>query len=726
MLPLTPTKLGRYEIVDEIGKGAMGVVYLARDPLIGRLVALKTFRIGYSVKDQELEQFRVRFMREAQSAGILTHPNIVTIHDVVEGSEDGLAFIAMEYVRGTNLKLLLQDDKPLSLGFVADTIAQIGDALDYAHSNRVVHRDVKPANILITSDNKVKITDFGIARLDSSNLTQEGQLLGTPNYMAPEQIQGKEVDHRADLFSLGVVLYEMLTRHKPFQGENLTVVSHRIVYDHFTPPRDYVHQLPTGIEKILARALEKDPARRYQRAREMMDDLRRLVETVGSGDSLNETQILSSTMALPSSAAPLVPPPPAPPQAAKPSLLGRLRKPAPAPASMPDPGTGTQGSPVAPVFPAPSPVLPAILPAVPLPVAVASEEPPGPAVEEPPDPAVDLDVDLAVDLADTAEIPFPVLPPPPPSRPGLSMRWLLVGGGSAALALVLLYAGVLLWRGWSKPAPPPAAPAPVVAVQQGPTPEEKRVQIAALFDRANALMRKADFPAAIALYRQAEQIDPTREDLRKMREAAERLSQEVEGQQAIEANIRTARQLLTDKKYEQAANLARLTLSIDPKNVNAARVLAQAEQATRRAKRTGPAVPQGAARSGEEVASTTPVSSEAPPVASEPAPAEAANATVRVHFQSELEAVLIVSVNDREIARKEFARGGLFGRRKQEDFNFSATRELPRGDARVRVHVTPNGKKGEVKNFPVNLRGGSSHNLEIYLDKSGALTAQFN
>ncbi|HEX3553557.1 MAG TPA: serine/threonine-protein kinase, partial [Thermoanaerobaculia bacterium] len=223
MLPLTPTKLGRYEIADEIGKGAMGVVYLARDPLIGRLVALKTFRIGYSVRDSEMEQFRIRFMREAQSAGILTHPNIVTIHDVVESSEEGMAFIAMEYVRGTNLKLLLQGDQSLPLSFVLETIAQVGDALDYAHSNRVVHRDVKPANILITTDNKVKITDFGIARLDSSNLTQEGQLLGTPNYMAPEQIQGREVDHRADLFSLGVVLYEMLTRHKPFQGENLTV-----------------------------------------------------------------------------------------------------------------------------------------------------------------------------------------------------------------------------------------------------------------------------------------------------------------------------------------------------------------------------------------------------------------------------------------------------------------------------------------------------------------------
>ncbi|HEY8020817.1 MAG TPA: serine/threonine-protein kinase [Thermoanaerobaculia bacterium] len=288
----TPAKLGRYEILDEIGKGAMGVVYLAKDPLIGRLVALKTFRIGYSVKDSEMEQFRARFRREAQSAGILSHPNIVTIHDVVEESDEGVAFIAMEYVRGTNLKVLLQRDTPLELAFVAGLIDQVADALDYAHSRGVVHRDVKPANIIITADDRVKITDFGIARLDTSNLTQEGQLLGTPNYMSPEQILGKDVDHRADLFSLGVVLYEMLTRHKPFQGENLTVVSHRIVYDRFTPPAEYVRDLPPGVEHILVRALDKDPARRYQQAHDMAADLRRLATVRAAGEAMNETQSL--------------------------------------------------------------------------------------------------------------------------------------------------------------------------------------------------------------------------------------------------------------------------------------------------------------------------------------------------------------------------------------------------------------------------------------------------
>jgi predicted Ser/Thr protein kinase len=316
MLPLSsPTKLGRYEIVDEIGKGAMGVVYLARDPLIGRLVALKTFRIGLSVKDAELEQFRARFIREAQSAGILSHPNIVTIHDVVERGDDGMAFIAMEYVRGTNLKVVLQASQRPTLSYVAEILGQVAAGLDYAHSCKVIHRDIKPANILITADNRAKITDFGIARLDTSNLTQEGQLLGTPNYMSPEQILGRDVDSRADIFSLGVVLYEMVTRHKPFQGDNLTMVSHRIVYDHFTPPREYVDDLPPGTEQILAKALEKDPGRRYQRAHDMAEDLRKVVGSVAARDVLNETQSLSSTAMLPRSPLPQISP-------VRPALVG--------------------------------------------------------------------------------------------------------------------------------------------------------------------------------------------------------------------------------------------------------------------------------------------------------------------------------------------------------------------------------------------------------------------
>ena len=270
---MTIEKLGRYEILGELGKGAMGQVFLARDPLIGRELALKTFRVGLSAQDQELEQFRVRFLREAQSAGILNHPNIVTIHDVVV-EQGGDFFIAMEYVKGEDLKHLIQRQGRLDLRFVLDVIAQIADGLDYAHGKGVVHRDIKPANIILTKEKQAKITDFGIARVDASNLTTEGQLLGTPNYMSPEQIQGQPVDHRADLWALGVMLYEMVTGKKPFLGENLTQVTHKIVFDPFPDPKKAVPNLPGNLEKILAQALGKKPDDRYQKGSDLARDLR--------------------------------------------------------------------------------------------------------------------------------------------------------------------------------------------------------------------------------------------------------------------------------------------------------------------------------------------------------------------------------------------------------------------------------------------------------------------
>src|SRR6185295_3541652 len=195
--------------------------------------------------------------------------------------------------------------------FVADVIAQIAAALDYAHEHGVVHRDVKPANVILTVDGKVKITDFGIARIDSSNLTQEGQLLGTPNYMAPEQVMGKDVDHRADLFSLGVVVYEMLTGHKPFQGENLTQVSHRIVYEPFTPPEKFVRDLPPALRAVLVKALEKSPDDRYSTASDLARDLASAVagRNRSAHRDLNETQSVDAfppPMLLPD--LPLLPP----------------------------------------------------------------------------------------------------------------------------------------------------------------------------------------------------------------------------------------------------------------------------------------------------------------------------------------------------------------------------------------------------------------------------------
>jgi serine/threonine-protein kinase len=270
-------KLGRYNIIRELGKGAMGIVYLARDPMIGRLVALKTLRApeaGESVLD--LREFHDRFLREAQAAGNLSHPNIVTLHDIGEDPDEKLSFIAMEFVQGKTLKARLAETQPFLPSEVVDIATQIAEALDYAHRKGIVHRDIKPANVILTEEGLVKIADFGIARILSSSLTTEGRFMGTPKYMSPEQIRGSPVDGRSDLFSLGMLLYEMLTRRTPFPGDNMTTISYKIAHSDFSPPSSIVAELPAEFDRIVTRALAKEPWNRYQRGKEMSADLRQL------------------------------------------------------------------------------------------------------------------------------------------------------------------------------------------------------------------------------------------------------------------------------------------------------------------------------------------------------------------------------------------------------------------------------------------------------------------
>jgi predicted Ser/Thr protein kinase/tetratricopeptide (TPR) repeat protein len=275
-------KLGRYEVVRELGKGAMGVVYLAKDPLIGRLVALKTIRAAMHADDDETKEFQQRFIREAQAAGILNHPSIVTVHDIGQDDTSGVSFIAMEYVEGYNLKEVLNQGRTLSFEQIADIVAQVAEALDFAHAKGIVHRDVKPANIILVDGTRAKITDFGIAKIASgaANLTTTGQFLGTPNYMAPEQVKGAPVDGRTDIFALGICLYECLTRRKPFGGDSLTSISYKIVHEPFPPLFDINPQIPEVFEELVAHCLAKDPAKRYQRAR----DLGLALRAVARGD----------------------------------------------------------------------------------------------------------------------------------------------------------------------------------------------------------------------------------------------------------------------------------------------------------------------------------------------------------------------------------------------------------------------------------------------------------
>ena len=269
-------KLGRYEVVRELGKGAMGVVYLAKDPLIGRLVALKTIRVAAHADDDEAKEFQQRFIREAQAAGILNHPAIVTVHDIGQDDISGVSFIAMEFVEGHNLKEVLAQGRNLTFEQIGDIVAQVAEALDFAHAKGIVHRDVKPANIILIEGNRAKITDFGIAKIASggANLTSTGQFLGTPNYMAPEQIKGAPVDGRTDIFALGICLYECLTRRKPFGGDSLTSISYKIVHEPFPSLHEINPQIPEAFEEIVSHCLAKDPTKRYQRARDLAIALR--------------------------------------------------------------------------------------------------------------------------------------------------------------------------------------------------------------------------------------------------------------------------------------------------------------------------------------------------------------------------------------------------------------------------------------------------------------------
>ncbi len=271
-------QFGRYEVIRPLGRGATGVVYLARDPQLERAVALKTvwWPDHHGVDEEARGELRARFLREARAAAQFVHPNIVTVFDV--GEEADVTFIAMEYVAGRTLAAHLAEEGPPPPRQAARLAAAVADALAYAHATGVVHRDIKPANLLVAADGTVKVADFGIAKVANSTLTQEAAVLGTPAYMAPEQIAGQPVDARADLFALGVVLFEMLAGRRPFEGSDLTTLAYQVVHVPHPPLASLRPGLPPAFERVCARALAKEPAARYGTAAEMAADLRALAD----------------------------------------------------------------------------------------------------------------------------------------------------------------------------------------------------------------------------------------------------------------------------------------------------------------------------------------------------------------------------------------------------------------------------------------------------------------
>ena len=268
----TLIKAGRYDLREELGRGAMGVVFHGFDPVIGRDVAVKTLRLSEAGTGLSREELVGRFQTEARAAGLLAHPNIVVIFDA--GEEDGLFYITMEFVEGRSLQSVIDARQPFPVPRVMKLMEQVCSALDFAHQHNVVHRDIKPANLMLTADDVVKITDFGTAKILQFGTAQTAHVMGTPSYMSPEQVKGKPVDGRSDIFSLGVILYELMTGEKPFPGQNITTVIYKIINEEPIPPRSLDSSIHPGLSAVITRALAKDPAERFQSCHELMNALK--------------------------------------------------------------------------------------------------------------------------------------------------------------------------------------------------------------------------------------------------------------------------------------------------------------------------------------------------------------------------------------------------------------------------------------------------------------------
>jgi len=457
-------QIGRYKVLSELGRGAMGIVYQAQDPTIGRLVAIKTIRLGELTHPEEREQLRSRLFREAQSAGSLSHPGIVTIYDIAE--EKDLAYISMEFVEGQTLERILNTGAIADAKYLVSVATQTALALDYAHSKGIVHRDIKPGNIMVNAEGMVKITDFGIARIASSKFTHTGTVMGTPSYMSPEQVRGAAVDGRSDMFSLGVVLYEMLTGQKPFTGESITTIIFKIVSENPIPAKEINPSVGTKMNAVVMRALAKEPAERYQACREFAEAIqaaaaqtanltptvRRMASMFAATES-SDPALLTVPQQKAAGPAPAVDPsppartqqspPPTPPQAAPPPAAKAPPTPRP-PSPADDAPTVLERK------------LPPLVPPVP-----AAKAPTPPRAPQPPPPSP---------VAQPAAPEFePELPRPAPSTGKPSSKpWLPVAAG------VLLAVAAGAWwitrgPGVSEPAPT-QTPAPVEKPASAPSP----------------------------------------------------------------------------------------------------------------------------------------------------------------------------------------------------------------------------------------------------------------
>ncbi|HUR79343.1 MAG TPA: protein kinase [Thermoanaerobaculia bacterium] len=691
-------KLGRYEVVRELGKGAMGVVYLAKDPLIGRLVALKTIRIAAHADDDETKEFQQRFIREAQAAGILNHPAIVTVHDIGQDDGSGVSFIAMEYVEGQNLKEVLNQGRALSFEQIGDIIAQVAEALDFAHAKGIVHRDVKPANIILVDGTRAKITDFGIAKIASgaANLTTTGQFLGTPNYMAPEQVKGAPVDGRTDIFALGICLYECLTRRKPFGGDSLTSISYKIVHEPFAPLGEINPQIPEGFEDVVAHCLAKDPSKRYQRARDLGNALRAVIR--GDKPMRPTEPMLADETMVTRDRGPLVIPQPTVevpfPQAMDASPVPGASSTRPASASAAAvaqaPMAKTEVVPIPTMAPPPPPRPPASAPTVATPM--------------PKMPAVPVSQQLRRTLTNVRALPLWKRHIPP------AIFFAIV----ALLAIVLL-AGVVLLK-----------------MQQPPIPNiDRTAEARHLHERDLRLLgeqqlREGRVTDAYATYSELQRLAPKSPFVANVMQKlnAIRTQDDVSKQQlaASKQKYEQGVALLNERRYPEAIAALQESFTINPSSIEAAEALkvAQAEQVKADQAKALTRQQRQATRQQQQQQATTTRTETAPAVTQTTAPAEPAQFTTL--FQHPFnDGRIIVRIGGDIVANE-----ALFTERRRklvrtlvkEPRAIAVTRELPAKSADVTIWITvsPIGINEQHTIPGVRLESGRSYRLVVHFN----------
>ena len=669
-------KLGRYEVVRELGKGAMGVVYLAKDPLIGRLVALKTIRAAMHADDDEAKEFQQRFIREAQAAGILNHPSIVTVHDIGQDEPTNTSFIAMEYVEGHNLKEVLNQGRTLTFEQIGDIIAQVGEALDFAHAKGIVHRDVKPANIILLDGYRAKITDFGIAKIASggANLTTTGQFLGTPNYMAPEQVKGAPVDGRTDIFALGICLYECLTRRKPFGGDSLTSISYKIVHEPFPPLQEINPQIPEGFEEVVAVCLAKDPAKRYQRARDLANALRAVIR----GDKPT--------------------PRPSEPMLADETMVTRDRGPSP---TVEVPFPQAMDSSPAPAMsntrPASAADMPAVTEIVPIPTmpAIVPPSPPAPAPAAP-----------------TVAKPMPAAKPPKPAKAPPAPKPPRAPGVPISQQLRTTLTNVRTLPLWKRRIPPPifiailaalviALLATVVALRaQQPAIRTVDTKLEARLARqkqlrleGEVLLRQGRVTDAYAKYEELQRLAPKSPYVNRvmLQLNAMRQQEEVSRRNLAEAQLKFQEglALLAEKKYPDAIAKMQESLVLNPNSIEVQEAIRNAELEQQKAFEAARLARQQQRQTGRPQQTTT--IAETPATATQaPVPAEPAQLTVSLNHPF-TDGQIMVRVGGDIVANEKLydtRRRRVIGTMARSPKPVSVTQSFPARSADIEVMIT--------------------------------------